>query len=266
MRPAEGGFCSMAVAATTSRPAARMTAAVLRGHGLLRRFGPAALLAVLTSLLPILGGAALYGRLGAVAAWLRSATSAASLMCAAVFAVACGVAIVPTYVVSLVSGWAFGFTVGLGATLLSFLGAALIGYGVTAAADRGRAMTVVREMRGRWIAVHRTLATGSATQIAAVVAMVRLMPLTPFSLTNTAMAALRVPLLPYAVGTLLGMAPRAVVVTFAASRLATADASTGPAPWMFAAAAAVMVATIWAFAWVGRQGLARLAAEPEGTG
>jgi uncharacterized membrane protein YdjX (TVP38/TMEM64 family) len=113
----------------------------------------------------------------------------------------------------------------------------------------------------RWLTVHRALSTGSAAKVTAVVALVRLAPLTPFPLTNTAMAALRVPVLPYALGTLLGMAPRAIVVTYLASRMTTADARSASGPWFVAGALAMTVVSVWALAWVGRRGLARFTAE-----
>jgi len=207
-----------------------------------------------------MGGIALYGRLGALAAWLRSGATSVPLLCAAGLAVTGGLAIVPTYAMSVLCGWAFGFTVGLAATLCSFLGAALIGYAISAAADGGRVMAIVGET-GKWSALHRALATGSTTKLTAVVALIRLAPVTPFSLTSTAMAAFRVPVLPYVAGTLLGMTPRAVVVTFFASRLAAPDANLSSSPWFVASALAATLASVWLLAWVGRRGLARLTAE-----
>src|SRR5205085_863000 len=82
-------------------------------------------------------------------------------------------------------------------------------------------------------------------------------PVTPFSLTSTAMAALRVPVLPYAAGTLLGMLPRAAVVTYFASRMTTADVRSPGGPWFVAAALVATLAIVWVLAWLGRQGRAR---------
>ena len=249
------------LAVTTRRPSTD-GGALRRATMLARRLGPTAALAIAAALLPVLGGITLYGRLGGIAAWLRSGATSAALLCVAAFAVTGGLAVVPTYAMSVVCGWSFGFTIGLGATLGSFLGAALIGYAIAAAADGGRALALVCESP-RWLAIHRALSTGSFAKLTAVVAMVRLAPVTPFSLTSTAMAALRVPVLPYAAGTLLGMAPRAVVVTYFASRMTTPAGRTiaGGGPWFLVVALAATLAVVWALAWLGRQGLARLAAE-----
>ena len=182
------------------------------------------------------------------------------LLCVAFFAATGGLAVLPTYAMSVVCGWAFGFSVGLAATLCSILGAALIGYALAAIADGGRVMAVVHESP-KWRGVHSALASGGAAKVTAVVALVRLAPVTPFCLTSTVMAALRVPLLPYAIGTLLGMAPRAVLVTFFASRMMDGDRSVQNGPWFWSAALTTTLACIWSLAWVGRHALARLTAE-----
>lgn len=257
MRPPEHHFSATA----TSRPSPNVAvAAVARWRDVARRLGPAGPLALVTAVLPIITGAALYGRLGAFAVWLRSGAASAPLLCIAVFATTGGLAIVPTYAMSVLCGWAFGFALGLGATLCSFVGAALIGYAITAAADGGRVMEVVGETP-KWRAVHRALSTGNYAKLTAVVAMIRLAPVTPFALANTALAAFRVPMLPYLAGTLLGMAPRAVVVTFFASRMATSGARPTAGPWLFGCALAATAAFVWGMAWVGRRGLARRMAE-----
>ena len=262
MRPAEHD--DIPAAASRPRPLEDVAAAPPLWRHVLRRLGPSGALAAITALFPLLGGAALYGRLGDLAAWLRSGAGAAPLLCVAVFALAGGVAIMPTYAMSVVCGWAFGFTVGLGTTLCCFLGAALISYAIAAAADRGRTMDLISEVP-QWRAMHRALARGTSAKLTAVVALIRLAPVTPFSLTSTAMGAFRVPLLPYLAGTLLGMAPRAVVVTYFASQLSPSSAMTssplGSGPWFLLLALATTVTCVCGMAWLGRRGLARIAAE-----
>ena len=72
---------------------------------------------------------------------------------------------------------------------------------------RGRVMAVLNESP-KLCAIHRTLGTGSLAKVVVTVALVRLAPVAPFSLTNVFMAAMRVSPLPYAAGTVIGMAPR----------------------------------------------------------
>jgi uncharacterized membrane protein YdjX (TVP38/TMEM64 family) len=247
-----------AVGQNSRRKALAAAATVRHAWG---RLGPVAPIAAGAALLPLLGGLAIYGRLGAIAGWLRTGwASSAPLLCVALFSLTGGLAILPTYAISVLCGWSFGFTIGLAATLCSFFGAAIVGYAFTAAADRGRALTVVEE-QPKWSAIRRAVATGRPAKLTAVVTLVRLAPVTPFSFTSIVMAALRVPVLPYVVGTMLGMAPRAVLVTYFASQMGEAakPGGCGGGAWFWSTALAATVACVWGFAWVGRRGLRRLA-------
>lgn len=232
-----------------------------RAYHFLRRLGPVGPLAVAASVLPGVGGLVLYGRLGVVAPWLRDHPSVGPVACAAAFAVAGGVALVPTYAMSALCGWSFGFAVGLTATLIGFLSAALVGYALGRAADGGRVLSVLGGMP-KWRAIREALATGGFGKEVLVVGLVRLAPVAPFSLTNLVMAAAQVRLMPYALGTVLGMAPRTAVLVYAASRLATADDPLAEEPWLLAAGAVATVAVVLALGWVGKKGLAQVAAAP----
>ena len=75
-----------------------------------RDLGPMAPLAAVAAALPGVGALVLYGRLGPIAAWLREHPSAGPIVCAAAFGIAGGVALVPTYALSALSGWSFGTT------------------------------------------------------------------------------------------------------------------------------------------------------------
>ena len=225
---------------------------------LLHRVGPAGPLAVAASALPGVGALVLYHRLAPAAVWLREHADVGPVVCAATFGLVGGVALLPTYALSLVCGWAFGFGPGLVATLGGFLAAAMMGYGLAWRADRGRVMGVVDDSP-KLRAVHRTLAAGSVARVVTTVALVRLAPVAPFSLTNLAMAAMRVPPLPYAIGTLLGMTPRTAVLVYTASRLSSVDASPGEDPSLYVAGAAATVVVAVTLGWMGKKGLERSA-------
>ena len=118
----------------------------------------------------------------------------------------------------------------------------------------------------KWRAVRDALASGGFGKEVLVVALVRLAPIAPFSLTNVVMAAAQVRPLPYALGTLLGMAPRTAVLVFAASRVASADAPLAEEPWLLAAGAVATVAVVLALGWIGKKGLAQVTADADSPG
>ena len=222
----------------------------------LRRIGPAGPLAVAASCMPGVGALFVYHRLGPAAAWLRDHAQVGPVVCAATFGLLGGFALLPTYALSLVCGWSFGFGAGLVATLAGFVAAALVGYALARVADRGRVLAVVNESP-KFRPVHRALARGSFVKVVGTVALVRLAPFAPFSLTNLAMAAIGVHPLPYAVGTLVGMAPRTALLVYTASRLSSVEASPAEDPSLYAAwTAAAVVATV-TLGWMGKKALER---------
>lgn len=231
-----------------------------RGYQFLRRLGRVGPLALAATALPGIGSLVLYGRLGIVAPWLRDHPLGGTLICAGTFALAGGVALVPTYALSALCGWCFGFPIGLMATLCGFLAAALVGYVIGGAADGGRTLAAVSEMP-KWRAIGSALACGGFGRNVLVISLVRLAPVAPFSLTNLLMAAVRVQPLPYAIGTVCGMLPRTVIVVFAASRLSSVDAPLAQQPWLIAAGALATVAVVIALGWIAKKGLAQVTSE-----
>ena len=246
------------VAAT---PAAPPRSLLERARRFLGRLGPVGPLAVAASALPGVGALVLYGRLAFIAEWLRGHPFLGPVACAGAFAVAGGVALVPTYALSALCGWSFGWRVGLAATLCGFVAAALVGYVVGRAVDGGRTLAAVAEMP-RWRAIRAALATGGFGKEVLVVALVRLAPAAPFSLTNVIMAAAQVRPLPYALGTLCGMAPRTAVLVYAASRLSRVDAPLAEEPWLIAGGAIATVAVVTALGWLAKKGLAQVTTTP----
>lgn len=230
-----------------------------RALGLLRRLGPAGPLALAAAVLPMVGGLVVYGRLAVLGPWLRSHPSAGPFLCAGVFALAGGLALVPTYAMSTLCGWSFGFTTGVAATLGGYLGAALLAYVLGGAAERGHVMRLV-DGAPKWRAVHRALTRGRLHKVVLVVALVRLAPFAPFSLTNLVMASMRVPLPAYAAGTVLGMAPRTALIVFAASRLQALDGPPSEQPWLIAAGVLATVVVAAVLGLIGKRALAHATA------
>jgi uncharacterized membrane protein YdjX (TVP38/TMEM64 family) len=243
-------------AATTATPPSLFQ----RSYRFISRLGRVGPLALAASILPGVTSLALYGRLGAIAPWLRDHPLVGPFVCAGTFAAAGGVALVPTYALSALCGWCFGFPIGLTATLSGFLAAALVGYLIGRAADGGRTLAAVSDMP-KWRAIGAALACGGFGKKVLVISLVRLAPVAPFSLTNLCMAAAQVSPLPYAIGTVCGMLPRTAILMFAASRLSSVDAPLAQEPWLIAAGVLATVAVVITLGWIAKNGLAQITSE-----
>ena len=94
------------------------------------------------------------------------------------------------------------------------------------------------------------------------VALLRVPPNSPFALTNLAMAASRTPLLPYSIGTLIGMTPRtAIAVAFAAAGAANGrdiQELGSKAPWMLAVGIAALLIVLAIVSIIGNRAINRV--------
>ncbi len=182
-------------------------------------------LAVFTVVGPSVGAVVLTATFGSWYGGLEDSVNPAPLffVCAAILA---GLSLIPTHASSLVAGMLFGTAPGSVLAMLSVLAAALLGYRVLAQFSRARA-TLALASRPRASAVHRALLHHSGRRTIWIIALIRLSPLMPFAATNLLMAASGVRLGPFLAGTLLGIAPRVIVVAAAGSGLAELDLSQG---------------------------------------
>jgi uncharacterized membrane protein YdjX (TVP38/TMEM64 family) len=189
-----------------------------------RRLGATSVLAVIAGTLPVIGGFVLLWRVQSVAPWLRDHGELGVLFYVAGFSLFAGLALLPTYAQSVVGGWAFGLAIGLPAALAGFSGAATLAYLIARRVSGDRVLVLIAE-KPKWATVYQALLGGGFWRTLGLVILLRLPPNSPFSMTNLVMAATRVPLIPYVLGTALGMAPRTAAVVYLGSTLERLDFS-----------------------------------------
>lgn len=216
---------------------------------IVKRLGPTSVLAAVAAFLPPLGSIVLFWKINAIGTWLREHSSGVSIYITG-FAIAAGLALVPTYASAILGGWAFGFNVGLPAALAGFLGGSLIGYGIARPTAGERVETLIAE-HPKWKAVREALVGGSPLKTLGIVTLLRVPPNSPFAVTNLVLASVRVPLWIYSLGTLVGMAPRTAAVVFLASKLqnmaaknAAEEAAKQQPWWVFALGIAITVVVL----------------------
>jgi uncharacterized membrane protein YdjX (TVP38/TMEM64 family) len=208
--------------------------------------GPLALLAVFG---PLVGALVLAGSAGLWFEPLRASGlwAVPTLGLGTVFLA--GLSLLPTHATSLLAGILFGAVGGPALALVSIAGAALLGFAALRHCVGDR---LVQEFarRPRAAAVHRALCRRSASRTGLLIALIRLSPAMPFAVTNLLMASAGVPLRTFLVGTLLGIAPRVLVVAWAGAGLRELDLSQGrDARLLIAGAVALVLALVVVGVW-----------------
>lgn len=194
---------------------------------LLRQLGPTGLLAVLATVMPAVGSLFIFGFLGHIAPWLKSHAIVGLGLYVVTFWLLGGLSLLPTYSHSLLGGWTFGFAVGYPAALVSFTGAAGVAYLLASWISGDRAMSAVRE-HPRWQAVYDALLGRGFMRLVVLAMLLRIPPMFPFGSGTVVMAAARTPLLPFLIGTFLGLMPRTAFVVYTGTQLRDLAAETSP--------------------------------------
>jgi uncharacterized membrane protein YdjX (TVP38/TMEM64 family) len=188
------------------------------GGDIVRRLGPAGILAVVAAVMPVAGSAILFYNANTVADFLRARGDAGVVIFAAAFAITAGLALLPTYAQCAMAGYVFHTARGFPASLAGVLGAAILAYELNRRIAADRVEAILRD-HPRWRGVRDALVGVDAGghgfwRTVGIVALIRLPPNSPFALTNLVLASVRVPRAAYLLGTLLGIAPRSFLAVY----------------------------------------------------
>jgi uncharacterized membrane protein YdjX (TVP38/TMEM64 family) len=225
----------------------------------LRKIGPLGPLAALSVVMPPLSGLVLLGTLHQVAPWLAAQQEAGFVVYVLAFTLLGGLALLPTYAQTVLGGWAFGMPAGWLAAQSGFVGAALVGYVISRRVSGDRLEQLLAQ-HTTWNAVYAALLRSGFWRAVVIVALLRLPPNAPFAASNVALAALGVPLAPYTLGTLLGLAPRTFAIVLLGAGLARLDlASPASAAWLLGGLA-VTVAALATLGWLANRALRKIEA------
>src|SRR3954462_10125528 len=96
-----------------------------------RRLGPAGPLSVAVVVLPVLGGTVLLGVLKELAPWCRENGRGVAPFVVTVFGtLLAGCSLMPTYAITILAAWAFGFKIGMPVAFLAHTLAGIVGFGL----------------------------------------------------------------------------------------------------------------------------------------
>lgn len=221
------------------------------------QFGAAGPVALFTGLGPLVGAIVLTASAPLWLEWFLGAGVvgvAVFLVCTAVLA---GLSLIPTHAASLLGGMAFGFGLGsvwalVGVTLAAALGFVTLRYFL-----RERVVEALAH-HPRADAVHRELDQGRGLRTLALLVLIRLSPVVPFAATNLLMSTTGVRLVPFLVGSVLGLAPRVVAVVWIGSSLSELDLSQAADRRLLVLGIVATVLALFVLGRASRRGLARM--------
>ena len=181
----------------------------------LGRLGP---IALLTAVLPMVGSAILISVAYPLGLWLRENWEAGTPLYLMGVLVFCGLALLPTNVLGLLGGWAFGFDLGIAILISGIVGASVISFLIHGRIV-GDTLPHVFDSHPKAKAIYEALVGQSVWRTTLLIFLLRLSPAMPFALTNFLMASARVPVRSFVIGTFFGMLPRSSAVVFVGSGL-----------------------------------------------
>ena len=141
-----------------------------------------------------------------------------------------GSILMPTYASATVAGSLFGMATGSVVAMIGVTGGALIGYIWGHVLARGRVMSVIQHHERASI-IHGAIVGRSPVSEGGIVALIRIPPNSPFALTNLLMSSTSVGLVPYLVGTAIGIAPRTLIAVWVGHTLNDAADEGGSIWW-----------------------------------
>jgi uncharacterized membrane protein YdjX (TVP38/TMEM64 family) len=238
--------------------------AAARLSGWIRRLGPAGPLAVVVVALPAVGGAVLLGTLRELGPWCREhAWGAAPFVVALAGAFLAGGSLLPTYAITILAGWSFGFAVGLPVAFVAHAAAGLFGFGL-ARALVGHRVPHALSADPKLEAVRSAMVGRGFARATGIIALIRLAPVAPFGITNLLAASARCPFSAFAIGSALGILPQTALLVFAASRMSRL--SFEQEPWMVVGGIASTVVVVAIITAIAKRALSRATAGSHGAG
>jgi uncharacterized membrane protein YdjX (TVP38/TMEM64 family) len=200
---------------------------------------------LLAAALPVAGVTLLAWHGREVAAWIEAASFVQkTLLLLGGGALLAGLSLMPTHAVSLACGYAFGLWLGPAAAWIAISVATILGFVIGQLAAGANFAADLRR-QPRWQGVADALLDRSRWRTAWLIGLLRLSPLAPFAATNVALAALRMPWLPYLVGSAFGLAPRVIVVALFGASLAELDWSRPQSPLLLIAGGIATLIALW---------------------
>lgn len=223
----------------------------------IREFGSLTPIALVTAVLPIVISTSLLAFGLPLGYWLRENREPGIFIFFAGVVFFCGLSLLPTNVIGLVAGFAFGFPLGLTVLIAGVVSAATTAYLLDSKIAGNRFGAVVEKHQKAKV-VYDALIGQSLARTTLIIFLLRLSPAMPFALTNFLMASARVPLRAFVAGTFLGMLPRSAAVVLVGSGLSELSLDNPQEFWLLVFGVAATIVSIIVISIFARRALDRL--------
>lgn len=228
--------------------------------GKFREFGRLTPMALVTTFLPIAGSSALLIFGYPLGIWLRANWEIGSLLFVLGVFVLCGLALIPTNLIGILGGWAFGLALGILLLMIGIVGSATISFFINRRLS-GEALTALTGRNARANAIHKALTTEGFAKTALIVTLIRMSVVMPFAFTNFFLAAARVPVRVFVIGTFLGMLPRSFAMVLLGAELSVLSFENFNDFWFLAAGIPATIILVIVIGVLSRKALDRLTME-----
>lgn len=226
----------------------------------LRDLGRLAPMALVTAFLPMVGSSALLVLGYPIGHWMQAnpVLGAAAFVVGTLFF--CGFALLPTNLIGILAGWAFGFWIGLFLLITGVVGSATISYFINLRLT-GETLAALTRRNARAEAIHRALINEGFLRTTSVITLIRMSVVMPFAFSNFFFAAARVPVPSFVLGTFLGMLPRSGAMVLIGAGLSVLTFDNFDDVWFLAAGIPATIIVIIIIGVISRRALDRLTIE-----
>lgn len=227
-----------------------------------RELDRVAFLSAATAVIPIVNSTLLLPFAPSIGYWLRENWQIGTLVYLLAVWFVCGFALLPTNVIGILCGWAFGFPLGICLHMTAIVGASLISSYVLAPLA-GNNFQEFLEHHEKAKVLYKTLLKNNLRRTTLIITLLRLSPVMPFALTNLLMTAARVPLSSFLIGTFLGMIPRSSAVVFFGATISELNFNEPFNIWMIVFGYAMTVISVIVISRFSKKALAKMTREDE---
>ena len=217
-------------------------------------------MAIVSAVVPMLGSSALLVLGYPIGHWMQANPVIGSIAFVLGVFFFCGFALLPTNLIGILAGWAFGFWIGLLWMVIGVVGSATIAYFINLRLT-GNTLTALTQRNARANAIHNALTNEGYLKTTSVITLIRMSVVMPFAFTNFFLAAARVPISSYVLGTFLGMLPRSGAMVLLGAGLSVLTFDTFNDVWFLAAGVPATVILIIMIGILSRRALDRLTLE-----
>lgn len=198
----------------------------------LKELGRITPIALLTAAMPAVGGTIFLMLFAySLGYWMRDHWQIGAPLFLLGVIVFCGIGILATNILGIISGYAFGFELGILVMITGIVCAATLAYFINSKIVGDR-LPHVFENHPKAQAVYQALIGQSLWRTTLIIFLLRLSPAMPFALTNFLMSSARVPLKSFVPGTFFGMLPRSSAVVLVGSQLSELSFNDPQEAWL----------------------------------